>query len=121
MARSDRRVDAAKRHVEAVHAFHAGLIAETDRHRYVLMQMTRHITVLRELEQSSKKKLEAAEAACRHLAVLEELHRPWVDTHRDFRRSLRLTRALYREIVKSMDAALFELHHRRNSSDHRRV
>jgi hypothetical protein len=103
MAQSDRRVDAAKRHVEAVHAFHAGLIAETDRHRDVLMQMTRHITVLRQLEQSSKKKLEAAEAACRHLAMLEELRRPWVDTHRDFRRSLRLTRALYREIVKSMD------------------
>jgi hypothetical protein len=101
--RSDRRVDAAKRHVEAVYAFHAGLLAETDRHRYVLMQMARHITVLRQLEQSSEKKLEAAEAACRHLAALEELRRPWMDTHRDFRRSLRLTRALYREIVKSMD------------------
>jgi hypothetical protein len=74
-------------------------MAETERHRYVLAQMTRHIAVLRQLDQSPEKKLAAAEASCSHLATLEQLKRPWVDTHRDFRRSLRRTRALYREIV----------------------
>jgi hypothetical protein len=76
-------------------------MAETERHRYVLAQMTRHITVLQQVEHPPEKKLAAAEASYRHLTTLEQLERPWVDTHRDFRRSLRRICALYREIVKS--------------------
>jgi len=99
--RPDRRIAAVSRQVEAIHAFHTGLIAETERHAYVLGQMTRHIAVLRQLEQTPQKKLAATMASCRHLATLEQLKRPWVDTHRDFRRSLRRALALYREIVKT--------------------
>jgi hypothetical protein len=99
--RPDRRIAAVTRQVAAIHAFHIGLIAETERHRHALAQMTGHIAVLRQLDQPPEKKLAAAEASCRHLATLEQLKRPWVDTHRDFRRSLRRARALYREIVKT--------------------
>jgi hypothetical protein len=97
----ERRIAAVTRQVEAIHAFHTGLIAETGRHTHVLAQMTQHIALLRQPEQPPQKKLAAAKALCRHLATLEQLKRPWADTHRDFRLSLRRALALYREIVKT--------------------
>jgi hypothetical protein len=99
--RSDRRTEAVKRHVAALRAFHTGLIAETERHRHVLAEMARHITVLRQLDQPAERKLAAAEDSCRQLIRLERLRRPWVDTYHDVRRSLQRVRAIYRAIVKS--------------------
>jgi hypothetical protein len=99
--RSDRRAEAARRHVAALRAFHTGLVAETDRHMYVLAQMARHITVLRQLDQSPEKKLAVADASYRHLSRLERLKQACVETYRDARRSLQRVRALYRRIVKS--------------------
>jgi hypothetical protein len=97
----DRRAETARRHVAALRAFHTGLIAETHQHLYVLARMARHIDVLRQPSRPPKQKLAAAHASCQEINELKRLKRPWGETYRDFRRTLKRVRALYREIVKS--------------------
>jgi DNA/RNA-binding domain of Phe-tRNA-synthetase-like protein len=99
--RSERRAEAAKRHVAALRAFHTGLVAETHRHLHVLTGMARHIDVLRQPNRLADEKLAAAHASCRLLTKLERLKQPWRETYRDFRRSLKRARTVYHEMVNS--------------------
>jgi hypothetical protein len=100
---SERRAEAARRHVAALRAYHTGLVAETHRHLHVLTEMSRHIDVLRRPNGQFADKLAAAHACCRQLVRLEGLKQPWRDTYRDFRRSLHRSQALYQQIVTSAD------------------
>ena len=86
----------ATRHVTAARAFHTGLVAETQRHLYVLRAVARHIELLRQRRRPSRERLVAAEACCEHMKTLESLRQPWLETFRDLRTSLHNLRALLR-------------------------
>lgn len=60
----------------------------------------RHIDVLRHEESKSDEELASAEASWRLLQQLEALKRPWRETYRDLRTSVRSVRALLRQMVK---------------------
>nr|AIA11866.1 Unknown Function [uncultured bacterium] len=92
---------AVSRHVAALRAFHAGLIAETHRHLHSLQEMAPDIETLRHPAAQPPGKLAAAEAASRKLRALERLRNPWRETYRDFRHSLRRAHALLKKIASS--------------------
>jgi hypothetical protein len=86
--------------VRAARAFHAGLIAETQRHLDVLRGFDRLIDVLRHPEHRLKDKLKAADESWRQLRRLERLKDPWRTTYADLRQSLHTIRLLLRRAVK---------------------
>jgi hypothetical protein len=90
----------AQRHIAALRAFHTGLLAETHRHLRVLQQMAAHIDILRRPQPTAPEKLAAAHGAWRQLRALEALKQPWRETHRDFRRSLRRTLAMFADLAR---------------------
>jgi hypothetical protein len=91
----DRQLVRAHRQTSAIRAFHTGLVAETHRHLRLLYQMADHIDILRQPERTVGEKAAAAHAAFDCVRALESLKQPWRDTFRDFRNSLRRTRAIF--------------------------
>jgi len=101
MARQKMSVHAAvQQRVRAARAFHAGLIAETQRHLDVLRGFDRLIDVLRNPEHRLKDKLKAADESWRQLRRLERLKYPWRATYADLRQSVHTIRLLLRRAVK---------------------
>ena len=90
----------AQRHIAALRAFHTGLLAETHRHLHVLQQMTAYIDILRRPQPTAPEKLAAAQGAWRQLRALEALKQPWRETHRDFRRTLRRSLAMFAALAR---------------------
>jgi hypothetical protein len=91
----------AHRHASAARAFHAGLVAESQRHLHVLAAFSRHLNILREERRQITEKLASADACCRELANLRRLREPWRETYADFRRSLRRARTLFHRLASS--------------------
>jgi hypothetical protein len=89
----------AQRHISAARAFHTGLVAETHRRLRSLRDLAVHIDVLRHSNRQPAEKLAAVKACDVHLATLERLTRPWRDTYRDLRQSLRRARTILEQIV----------------------
>lgn len=96
----------AEQHISALRAYHTGLVAETYRHLRVLAAMAEQINILRRRHATPREKLGAVQATCRHLRALETLKRPWVETYRDFRRSLRRARALFARVAPARQTPL---------------
>jgi hypothetical protein len=101
-----RRSLLAERHISALRAYHTGLVAETYRHLKVLAAMAEQIDILRRRQTTPREKLGAVQATCRQLRALETLKRPWVETYRDFRRSLRRARALFARVALDRQSRL---------------
>jgi len=99
--RAQRRLIQARRHIAALRAFHAGLVAETHRHLRVLLEMTEQIDLLRRPQLPPSAKLTAVHETCRQLRALELLKQPWRDTFRDFRHSLHRARTLFVDIART--------------------
>lgn len=81
------------RHVSAARAFHTGLVADTQRIHAAVSTLTDHLNVVRHAKAAPAAKLDAIEAACRHLGTIERLTDAWRETYRDLRRSLRRVRS----------------------------
>jgi len=77
------------RHISAARAFHTDLIAETQRRLRLLMNLTRHLNVLRARESTLTDRLSAAESSRQELEALEQLRQSSVSTHRDLRTAVK--------------------------------
>jgi hypothetical protein len=88
-----------QRHLAGVRAFHAGLVAETQRRFELLNKVGQHIDCLRRLSSTPHQKLHAAEESCRHLSELRKTHRPWHETYTDLTRYMRQVRHHLRRMV----------------------
>lgn len=88
-----------QRHLSGVRAFHAGLVAETQRRFEVLNKLGQHIDRLRRPGSTAHQKLKAAEQSCHHLAELRKMHRPWQETYTDLTRYMRHVRDHLRRLV----------------------
>ena len=87
-------------HLAGVRAFHAGLVAETQRRSEVLNKLGQHIDRLRRRGSTAQQKLKAAEESCRHLNELRKMHRPWHETYTDLTRYMRHVRDHLRRLVR---------------------
>ena len=88
-----------QRHLAGVRAFHAGLLAETQRRFELLNKLGKHIDNLRRSGTTPHEKLNAAEESCRHLSELRKMHRPWHETYTDLTRYMRRVRDHLRRLV----------------------
>jgi len=76
------------RHVSAARAFHTGLIADTQRRLGVLMNLARHLDVLRSRKSTLSEKAVAAETSRQLLEMLEQVRRSSRETYRDLRNAI---------------------------------
>jgi hypothetical protein len=81
------------RHVTSARAFHTDLIAQTHRRLRVLVNLARHLDVLRSRDSTLEEKLNAASSSSKHLELLEQLRRSSNETYRDFRTAVGRIRA----------------------------
>lgn len=86
-------------HLAGVRAFHAGLLAETQRRFELLNRLGKHIDNLRRSETTPREKLNAAEESCRQLSELRKMRRPWHETYTDLSRYMRRVRDHLRRFV----------------------
>jgi DNA repair exonuclease SbcCD ATPase subunit len=77
------------RHVRAARAFHTDLIAHAQRRLRVLINVAKHLNVLRSRNSSLAEKLSAAESSRTHLETLEQLRRSSRETYSDFKNAVR--------------------------------
>src|SRR5262245_9883700 len=89
-----------QRHLAGIRAFHTGLIAEGQRRLELLGKLGEHIDRMRRTSSTSRQKLDAAEASCRHLSELQRTHRLWRETYRDLNRYMRRVRDHLRRSVR---------------------
>jgi hypothetical protein len=77
------------RHISAARAFHSGLIADTHRRLRVLMNLARHLDVLRSRKSTPAEKAAAAETSRQHLDMFEQLWRSSRETYRDLKNAIK--------------------------------
>ena len=87
------------RHASAARAFHTGLLADTHRLRDVLNVLTKHLGVIRQQRTGIAEKLDAAEASCLQLKILETLGDSWRETYCDLRGSVHRVRFHLRRVA----------------------
>ena len=99
--RQPKRTDAFLRHVSAARAFHTGLLADTHRLRDALTVLAKHLDVIRQRRTGIAEKLDAADASCLQLKILETLGDSWRETYCDLRGSVHRVRLHLRRVARA--------------------
>jgi hypothetical protein len=89
MERGSLLPDHVHRHVTAARAFHTDLVAHAQRRLRLLMNLAKHLSVLRSRNSTLSEKLSAAESSRRSLETIEQVRRSARETYRDFRNAVR--------------------------------